>query len=63
MFRVNNKDTRMTSMTSFGVFLVNFEQVIIGWEELIQLLPELCEMLMGVNPLLTSSITEKQDQK
>ena len=25
MFKINNKDTRTTSMTSSGVFIVNFE--------------------------------------
>ena len=32
MFKVNNKDTRTTSMTSFSVFIVNSEHVITGWE-------------------------------
>ena len=29
MFKVNNKDTRMTSSVS----IVNFEHVIVGWAE------------------------------
>ena len=32
MFKVNNKNTRMTSLMSFGVSIVNFEQVNAGWE-------------------------------
>ena len=27
MFKVNNKNTRTTSMTSFGVYIVNFEHI------------------------------------
>ena len=27
MFKVNNKNTRTTSMTSFGVYNVNFEHI------------------------------------
>ena len=49
MFKVNNKDTKTTPMTSFGVFIVdfehishhcysvsvvNFEHVIAGWESI-----------------------------
>ena len=26
-FNVNNKDTRMTLMTLFGIFIVSFEQI------------------------------------
>ena len=37
MFRINNKDTRITSMTSyfipfFSVSIVDFEQVSVGWD-------------------------------
>ena len=32
MFKVNNKDTRTTPWCRSGIFIVNFEQVITGWE-------------------------------
>ena len=33
MFKVNNKNTRMTSMTPFsGVSIVEFEQVNVSWD-------------------------------
>ena len=31
MFKVNNKDTRMTPLPCSSVFIVNFEQVDPGW--------------------------------
>ena len=31
MFKVNNKNTRTTSMTLFWCFIVNFEQVNVRW--------------------------------
>ena len=31
MFKVNNKDTRMKLMASFGFFIVNFEHEIAGY--------------------------------
>ena len=32
MFKVNNKDTRTAPWCRSGIFIVNFEQVITGWE-------------------------------
>ena len=47
MFKVNNKDTRTTPWCRSGIFIVNFEQVITGWE---------CTLKIQFNPFHVSGL-------
>ena len=52
MFKVNNKDTKTTSMMHFGVFIVNFEQINADWAEVdwVTKLPLILDVEFGDHP-------------